>query len=301
MDSRRETYHLSVHQVDGSTRQIIGSFEISIPVAQPEVILDEEVRTLSVLRHVATTIPPGNRWYPIFMRYLGLLAGKVDALGGDSTTVHGNPDGSGRPYVPPKPTVGMRSCLEGWLVALVSAAGLTIAGLAPSFAFAGAVAAMSLTGLVVLIAFWARRCCRSIRCGVLDHGGLGLAIGAMVLVLAAQLGLDAPALAPTVALAVLALGLNFVLAFAWRCRGACCDSPDGCAEVSRTVPPQVLQRAVVGPIPARPGPEKVATAEPSVRPGVTAAPPDRGASHEETVDARHYRHREPDEEAQANS
>jgi hypothetical protein len=101
------TYRLSIHQVDGATGRVIGAFDVSIPVSKAELILDEEARTLSVLKHVLTTIPPTNRWYPVFQLYVTQLAAKVDALGGDAGAVHPNPDGSGRP-VEPSPGGGCR-------------------------------------------------------------------------------------------------------------------------------------------------------------------------------------------------
>jgi hypothetical protein len=95
-----QSYRISVHQIDGTTRQVIGAFELAIPVSNAEVILEDEVRTLSVMKHIATTIPPTNRWYPIFQRYIHGLGLKVNGLGGDAATVHANPDGSGTKYEP---------------------------------------------------------------------------------------------------------------------------------------------------------------------------------------------------------
>lgn len=95
-----EEYRVSIHQVAGNTGHIIGSCEFRIPVSKAELILDEEIRNLSVLKHIVTTIPTDNRWYPLMKRYVHHLGLKVDALGGDSGAVHPNPDGSGRPYDP---------------------------------------------------------------------------------------------------------------------------------------------------------------------------------------------------------
>lgn len=92
-----QRFRISIHQVDGRTHRILGSVEFSIPVTKAALIIDREVRNLSILKHIALTIPSTNRWYPIFQRYLGFLGERVDALGGDSSTIHPNPDGSGRP------------------------------------------------------------------------------------------------------------------------------------------------------------------------------------------------------------
>ena len=97
-----QTFRISVHQVSGIyDRKIIGGFEFKIPVSKAELILDEERSTLSVMKYIASTIPPDNRWYPIFKRYLQFLSDKVDALGGNADAIHPNPDGSGDPYKPP--------------------------------------------------------------------------------------------------------------------------------------------------------------------------------------------------------
>ena len=95
-----EVYRLSIHQVSGRDGSIIGSSEFRIPVSKSELILAEEERTLSVFKHIAATIPTDNRWYPLMHRYVHHMGLRVNALGGDAATVHGNPDGSGQPYDP---------------------------------------------------------------------------------------------------------------------------------------------------------------------------------------------------------
>jgi hypothetical protein len=96
-----QEFRISLHQVDGRLGRIIGACDFRIVVSSAGLILPEEIRTLSVFKHIATTIPPDNRWYPLILRYVHHLGVKVDALGGDSSGVHPNPDGSGRPYEPP--------------------------------------------------------------------------------------------------------------------------------------------------------------------------------------------------------
>jgi hypothetical protein len=246
-----QTYRLSIHQVDGTTRQIIGAFEISIPIAQPDIILDEEVRTLSVLRHVATTIPLGNRWYPIFLRYLGLLAGKVDALGGDSSTVFGNPDGSGRPYVPEPAAASPRSCVEGWLVAVLAAVGLVLAGTLPEVPTIAVAVTISIVLLVAVAAWWSRRCCGSIRCALLDYLLLGASSGASVLAVLLAFGFTAPGLVGALTVGAVVTALSVAASFGWRCRGRCCDARDDCAEAvpiaSTTIPPRARLSGLPAP------------------------------------------------------
>ncbi len=100
-------YHLSIHQVSGRNGSIIGSSEFRILVLKSELIVTEAERTLSVFKHIVATIPTDNRWYPLMQRYVHHMGLKLNALGGNADKVHGNPDGSGRPYDPrddqPKP------------------------------------------------------------------------------------------------------------------------------------------------------------------------------------------------------
>jgi hypothetical protein len=96
-----QEFRVSIHQVEGRSGRVIGACDFRIRVSKAALILPEAVRTLSVFKHIASTIPADNRWHPLMLRYLHHLGAQVDALGGDSRGVHGNPDGSGRPYEPP--------------------------------------------------------------------------------------------------------------------------------------------------------------------------------------------------------
>jgi hypothetical protein len=74
-------------------RRVIGAFQITIPVSTKDEMLVPEERLLSVMRWIGETIPPDSRWYPVFLRYLGQLAGRVGGLGGHPDQVP--PTGSG--------------------------------------------------------------------------------------------------------------------------------------------------------------------------------------------------------------
>ena len=88
-----QRFEANLHQLERGQR-VVGSVQISIPVTKADAILTDESRTLSVMKYIATTIPPGNRWYEVFQRYVLHLARRVDALGGDSKGIHPNPDGA---------------------------------------------------------------------------------------------------------------------------------------------------------------------------------------------------------------
>jgi hypothetical protein len=79
----------------GQSRHTIGAFQIQIPVRTKTAMLEPEERNLSVLRWIQQTIPNENRWYPVFERYVDVIADRVNALGGDATTILPSPDGSG--------------------------------------------------------------------------------------------------------------------------------------------------------------------------------------------------------------
>jgi hypothetical protein len=68
-------------------RRILGSYQISIPVRTREVMLEPEERLLSVLRWIQEAIPVNDRWHPVFDRYLGIIADRVRALGGNPDLV----------------------------------------------------------------------------------------------------------------------------------------------------------------------------------------------------------------------
>jgi len=127
------TYRVSAHQICGVTRRIIGSFQLTIPVADGPALLDEEFRLLSVLRHIDSTITATDRWKPVFARYLGQIADRVRGFGGNPDEARPSPDGSGagrpgeRPDQPKpgKPTCQC-TCCKLWAVlsALVNAVAL---------------------------------------------------------------------------------------------------------------------------------------------------------------------------------
>ena len=217
-----QEFRATVHQVNGETRQIIGSCEFRFNVSKAELIVDEETKTLSVFKHILTTIPLDNRWYPLIKRYVHHLGEKVDALGGDSASVHPNPDGTGRPYTPPGQETGNKVCTSGWIASIVLAVTLVLAGIAER-AMLAVVLAIGLLLLVLIIARWVRKCCGHNWCAVLDYLTLGVAVALPLLLLVAFSGGFGPFMIPVLVVAAI-MGLAFVISsFLLRCRGACCD------------------------------------------------------------------------------
>lgn len=197
-----QEFRVSIHQVSGTTRKVTGTFEINIPVTKAELMVNREIRILSLMKYIATTIPSTNRWYPIFQRYLNGLSIRVDALGGDSQTVHPNPDGSGLPYTPPIVLIA-KPCREGWISSLLLALALLLVGLSPSVIFGIVLGALLLMLLAIVIGWWTRRCCRHNRCAVLEYLILGAIVALTVLVVLAFAGATAPLFAPTLVISAL--------------------------------------------------------------------------------------------------
>lgn len=75
------------------SRRVLGTFQISIPVQSRQALLEPEERLLSVLRWILQSIPPGDRWYPAFHRYVEEIANRVRGLGGDPARIPPSPTG----------------------------------------------------------------------------------------------------------------------------------------------------------------------------------------------------------------
>jgi hypothetical protein len=88
-------------------RYIVGSFQVKIPVSAGKLMLPEEETTLAILRARLDAMPKNNRWYPVLLRYIEQIAGRVDGLGGDANKIPPSLNG----YLPlPRPI--RRPCEE---------------------------------------------------------------------------------------------------------------------------------------------------------------------------------------------
>lgn len=193
-----QVYRVTIRQVNGRTGRVIGAVTLEMPVYKASFLKIGAERELSFMRHIATTIPTGDRWKPIFDRYLGHLAARVDALGGDARKVEANPDGTGLPYTPvswqpgdpypqrgfgsggdllgPGSGAGTRTCWEGWAYAALVALCLVFIGMLPSVV-AVVLLALALIGLPYLQLRW-KKCCKGrFTCALLDRVALGAGVG----------------------------------------------------------------------------------------------------------------------------
>jgi hypothetical protein len=90
-----DVYTITGHQWSGVTRQVLGSFQLTIPVRHAEQIVPRAEHDLAVLWHISEAIPAGDRWRPVFDRYLGALGDRVRGFGGDPDDLQPSPAGTG--------------------------------------------------------------------------------------------------------------------------------------------------------------------------------------------------------------
>ncbi len=74
-------------------RRTIGAFGLEIPVSTRKLMLGNEERTLSILRHIEQSVPIETKWWPVFRRYVDAYVGRVAGMGGDPTRVVPTGDG----------------------------------------------------------------------------------------------------------------------------------------------------------------------------------------------------------------
>ena len=92
-------------------RYIVGSFQVKIPVSTGAAMLPAEETTLAILKARLEAMAKTNRWYPVLLRYIAEIAGRVDGLGGNAKAIPPSLGG----YRPPHRPCEHRPC-EGHLV-----------------------------------------------------------------------------------------------------------------------------------------------------------------------------------------
>lgn len=102
--TKGQKFKIIVRQVDGRRLRVVGTTQFDIHVRTAAEIRPRLERNFSVLRHIQKAIPQSNRWYPVFERYVGELADRVRAVGGNPDVIAPSPTGSGKPDPRPKPT-----------------------------------------------------------------------------------------------------------------------------------------------------------------------------------------------------
>jgi hypothetical protein len=80
-------------------RYITGSFLARISVQQESKILPADENLLAILKWRLGLIDPSNRWYPVLLRYISYLFGRIDGMGGNASQIPASPNG----YLQPSP------------------------------------------------------------------------------------------------------------------------------------------------------------------------------------------------------
>jgi hypothetical protein len=88
-------------------REVLGTFQLTIPVSSKEVLLLAEERLLAWLKWKILVMSATRRWHPVLVRYAELVAGRVQGFGGDPGKIPPSPVGS-VPGEPHRPTHHLR-------------------------------------------------------------------------------------------------------------------------------------------------------------------------------------------------
>ena len=60
---------------------------MKIPVSTGVAMLPAEETTLAILKARLEAMPKTDRWYPVLLRYIGQIAGRIDGLGGNANAI----------------------------------------------------------------------------------------------------------------------------------------------------------------------------------------------------------------------
>ena len=187
-------------------RRILGSFQLTIPVRTKEVLLEPELRQLSVLRWIQKAIPEDDIWFPVFQRYVGQIAGRVDAFGGDSSGVVASPSGDWQ-------GVQAKRC---WTLAIIST--LFLAILIVALGIVNNLIAVTTIAvfLAAIVWTWLIQCqpkfCRLVRALV-----LGTSSGVLILLTLALLGVYSSQLIAALVMAVILAIISGVIGTVRNC------------------------------------------------------------------------------------
>jgi hypothetical protein len=75
-------------------RQVVGTFQVKIPVTTREVMLRPDENALAVMKWRLQQMSPGNRWFPVLQRYIAYLSARIEGLGGNPNAIQPSPDGA---------------------------------------------------------------------------------------------------------------------------------------------------------------------------------------------------------------
>jgi hypothetical protein len=173
-----------VFQQITAARRVVGQFELQVQVMKAESIVDEDINTLAVIRHVATARPASDRWKPVLLRYANQFAERVRGLGVNPDLVQPSPlgrDGSPGLKDLPGATTEATCRVFSWLALVLAAAAPPVAG--ALLGTSGAAGAWLLPLALLLVLFVWQKTCKPSLCATLRSLVIGFAIGAALLAL----------------------------------------------------------------------------------------------------------------------
>ncbi|HWF67635.1 MAG TPA: hypothetical protein VN670_10025 [Acidobacteriaceae bacterium] len=85
------THELSPPIIDW--RRVAGAFQFNLVISTKEQLLLSEERLLAVLRWMELKMPKTKSWYPVLVRYIDQVAGRVLGFGGDPGQIKPSPTG----------------------------------------------------------------------------------------------------------------------------------------------------------------------------------------------------------------
>jgi len=148
-----QQFNISIMQISGIERKILGAFEFVIPVSSADAILQEEERTLSVFKHIANSIPANNHWKSIFERRLNQISERVRGLGGKPELITPSPDGDGKLIDESDIKLSALCNIIGIVLSILL--GICITSLGFGSLILGGI---SLSALVLIFYYWKKQC-----------------------------------------------------------------------------------------------------------------------------------------------
>lgn len=214
--TKGQKFTVVVRQIDGRKFRVLGATQFDIHVRTADEIRPRLERNLSVLKHVASTIPADNRWHPVFVRYLDQLSDRVRGMGGRPEEIGPSPRGDGGA------AATRLCCTLQRLLSLLVAAAVVLLGVGYATGSAPLVAAGAVfLAAAVFVAFYLARRCRPAACALLVGALAGVALGTLVLGVLVALGVGGAGLIGVLAALAVLGGLLIVLAVLGRCCGRC--------------------------------------------------------------------------------
>jgi hypothetical protein len=158
-------------------RHILGSFQITIPVRTKDVMVAAEQRLLSNLRSIERAIPTTDRWFPVFRRYVGQVAMRVDGLGGDSAKVAPSPSGD---WQQPAPAPTSAIC-RSFAIAIAALLAMLLVVLGATTGAVQIVLGLIVLALLLIVGYAWITSCRPTGGRLLAPIALGLVAGLVIL------------------------------------------------------------------------------------------------------------------------